>query len=269
MNANFDCSIDNKKIQHDTVDLVMFMGQSNMAGRGLASEAPVVTKGYGYEFKAISDPTKLYDIIEPFGVNENSEYGIDEPGMKTGSLVSSFVIAYYKSTGVPIVGVSASKGGSSINSWQPSGDYLNDSITRFKRAEKYLLNNRYKIRRKFMVWCQGETDGDKNMSEAEYKTKLQAMIETMFNTGIEKCFLIRIGNHRDLPEKYSNIIKAQTDFCREYENVVLVSTQFDIMAELGLMKDFFHYKQDAYNMVGTEAGFNTAFYLINNKEPIV
>lgn len=248
----------------DTVDLVMFMGQSNMAGRGVASEAPIVPKGYGYEFRSISEPTKLYDIIEPFGVNENNINGINEPEMKTGSLVSAFIIAYYESTGVPIVGVSASKGGSSINKWQSGESYLNDAINRFKSARTYLLNNGYKIRRKFMVWCQGETDGDKNMSDIEYKTKLQATLEEMFASGIEKCFLIRIGNHRDIPTQYSKLIKAQTDFCMEYRNVVLVSTKFSEMAKLGLMKDPFHYKQAAYNIVGTEAGKNTALFILDN-----
>lgn len=257
--------LNNKDFQNTTVDLVMFMGQSNMAGRGTASEAPAVPKGYGYEFRAISDPTKLYDIVEPFGVNENNISGINEPGKKTGSLVSAFTIAYYNDVKVPIVGVSASKGGSSIKSWQPDGNYLNDSIDRFKKAETYLLNNGYKIRKRFMVWCQGESDGDKDMSETEYKRKLQNMLEAMFAIGIEKCFLIRIGNHRDLPTKYSSIIKAQTDFCEGSEKVILVSTKFAEMASSGLMKDYFHYKQEAYNIVGTEAGKNAASYILNNK----
>lgn len=264
-NINESGSID--KISNNTVDLVIFMGQSNMAGRGTASEAPVVPKEYGYEFRAISDPTKLYNIVEPFGVNENKKDAVDEPGKKTGSLVSAFTIAYYNEVKVPIVGVSSSKGGTSIKSWQPNSSYLNDSIDRFKKAESYLLNNGYNIRKKFMVWCQGESDGDKNMAEEDYKTKLQAMMEEMFKNGVEECFLIRIGNHRDLPEQYSSIIKAQTDFCESYDKAILVSTKFAEMASKGLMKDSFHYKQDAYNIVGTEAGKNTAFYILNSKKP--
>lgn len=265
MEPNFNCTIE-KDIRDSSVDLVMFMGQSNMAGRGVVSEAPVVPKGYGYEFRAISDPGKLYDIVEPFGINENNIYGINEPGMKTGSLVSSFIIEYYNLVSIPIVGVSASKGGSSINEWQPGGDYLNDVIDRFTAARAYLTSNGYKIRRKFMVWCQGETDGDNSMSDTEYKEKLHTMIEAMLSCGIERCFIIRIGNHRELPYKYSKIIKAQTDFCKEYKKAVLVSTKFNEMGLLGLMKDPFHYKQSAYNMVGKEAGKNTAFYIVNEYE---
>ncbi|WP_099467262.1 sialate O-acetylesterase [Konateibacter massiliensis] len=245
-----------------TIDLVLFMGQSNMAGRGNAQEAPAVPSGYGYEFRAVSDSSMLYDITEPFGVNENKINGIDEPHMKTGSLVSAFVNAYYEATSIPIVGVSASKGGSSINEWQPGGNYLTDAIERLNAAKEFLLQNNYQIRKTFMVWCQGETDGDNAMPEAEYKTKLKAMLDTMLQTHVEICFLIRIGNHRDDSQKYVPIQNAQTDFCNSYKKAVLVSTKFDTMAALHMMKDPFHYKQDAYNTVGQEAGENTASYLI-------
>ena len=38
-----------------TVHLVLFMGQSNMAGRGEAEEAPGVSEEAGYEYRAVSD----------------------------------------------------------------------------------------------------------------------------------------------------------------------------------------------------------------------
>lgn len=261
MIINSDPSKPNQYITNNTIDLVLFMGQSNMAGRGTSIEAPLVPKDYGYEFRSISDPSKLHNISEPFGVNENNLNGINEPGMKTGSLVSSFVNAYYKTTNIPIVGVSASKGGSSISQWQPNGIFLLDSINRLNKAREFLLNNKYNIRRTFMVWCQGETDGDNNMSEIEYKSKLKAMIDTMMKNDVETCFLIRIGNHRDNPMQYQHIINAQTNFCETNDNTILVATQFDKMAKLGLMKDSFHYQQAAYNEVGTEAGINTANYI--------
>ena len=59
-------------------DLIVFSGQSNMAGRGCVSEqwpqrAAIVTEGAGYEYRAISAPDILSEVIEPFGVNENKE----------------------------------------------------------------------------------------------------------------------------------------------------------------------------------------------------
>ena len=102
------CVIKNSK----TVDLFLFMGQSNMAGRGIVSEkwaqpAPQIMEGAGYEYRAISAPDKLYPLTEPFGRQENAEDGINDGNMKTGSLVTAFVNACYQKTGVPIVGVSA------------------------------------------------------------------------------------------------------------------------------------------------------------------
>lgn len=72
------------------VDLIFFMGQSNMAGRGDAALAPAVTPGMGYEYRAVTDPAQLHPLAEPFGVNENDPTGVNEPGMKTGSMVSAF-----------------------------------------------------------------------------------------------------------------------------------------------------------------------------------
>lgn len=65
--------IEPKTGNHQAVDLIMFMGQSNMAGRGTAEEAPLVPEGVAYEFRAISDPARLYPLAEPFGVRENNE----------------------------------------------------------------------------------------------------------------------------------------------------------------------------------------------------
>ena len=251
----------------NVVDLVMFMGQSNMAGRGVAAQSPIVPEGHGYEFRAISDPTKLYPIVEPFGKNENnSSSGVTET-TKTGSMVSSFVLNYYKVTKVPIVAVSCSKGGTNIGWWQPGGGPLNDAIARHELAKNWLETNGYIIRHDFMVWCQGCSDGDGRTSADDYTQRTKNMIEAMMACGVEKCFLVRIGNHRDDPTMYYTIIQAQTELCKTYENAVLVSCKLAEMAELGLMKDQFHYLQEGYNIVGKDAGINTAFYINNLKEP--
>ena len=51
--------------KENEVDVFVFMGQSNMAGRGDKEKSVVCEKGHGYEFRAISDPAKLYGIEEP------------------------------------------------------------------------------------------------------------------------------------------------------------------------------------------------------------
>ena len=220
-------------------DLFLFAGQSNMAGRGITSErfpgkTPAVLKGAGAEFRAVSDPGRLYPIAEPFGAAENKPDGIYEPGMKTGSLVSSFDNAYYEKTKMPILGISASKGGSSILEWLPGTAYFADLSGRLDACLKYVAEQGICIRHRYILWCQGETDGDHEMSGEEY---------------IEP----------DAPlHDYSEIMAAQKSIAEKIPDVHMVSTSFQTMLRRGLMKDAFHYYQAAYNEVGREAGENTA-----------
>lgn len=243
-------------------DLIMFMGQSNMAGRGITCEAwpeaaPKCIAGAGYEFRAISDPTKLYDIEEPFGVSENNPEGINEPGRKTGSMVTSFVNAYYEASGVPVIAVSASKGGSQIAGWQGNSDYLTDAAGRLESAVRYCEANNIRLRHKYMVWCQGESDGDAGTSRAVYRERFLKMLNTMLDCGIEKCFIIAIGEYNGNADiDYAPIRDEQLNITSTVPTVKLVSNDFYRMKERGLMKDAFHYYQQAYNEVGRIAGEN-------------
>lgn len=255
-----------------TVDLFLFMGQSNMAGRGAVSElwpeqAPGILDHAGYEFRAISDPTRLYQMAEPFGKHENKVGGIDDGDRKTGSMVTAFTNAYYSNNGgVPVVGVSASKGGSVIAEWLPKGNYLTDAIQRFSDAVRYLDSHHYSIRHKYVLWCQGESDGDRNTSYSDYKAGFQAMLDELLGHGIEKLFMVRIGNCNiaGSEDRYTRMIQWQDEIAKENEDVVMVSTDFAGMRSRGLMKDSFHYYQAAYNEVGTSAGIHTAFYVKTN-----
>lgn len=250
-------------------DLFLFMGQSNMAGRGIVSDkwseaAPDLLKGAGYEYRAISDRNALYPISEPFGLNENNPNGIFEPGMKTGSMVSSFVNAYYERGGVPIIGISASKGGSFIEEWQGENDFLSDAMERFENFEKYAKEKDINIRHRFMLWCQGESDGDNATDPDTYNLKFKNMFAQMQNIGIEKCFLITIGEYNgDKGYDYSAIRAAQLELCKEFPNVILACDDFHKMRERGLMKDDFHYFQKAYNEVGEIAGRTVGEYVSN------
>ena len=239
------------------VDLVMFMGQSNMAGRGDASISTVVPEGHGYEFRAISDPTKLYPVEEPFGVDENNMFSDVYETTKTGSLVSAFIEEYYQQRKVPIVGVSCSKGGTGLDFWVADGAAIEDAIERHDAARTWLEENGYIIENDFMVWCQGETDGGRGMDAETYATGLTDIIEKMVSeAGIDFCAVIRIGHARDNADRHIQIIEAQTELCKTYDKAVLVSTKF---AGFGAeyMKDEYHYTQPAYNEVGKEAGMNT------------
>lgn len=256
----------------NTVDLMIFMGQSNMAGRGVTSEtwpetAPMVDENAGYEFRAISDPTKLYPITEPFGVAENKQDAINDGAAKTGGMVSAFVNAYYKLTKVPVVAVSASEGSTPSYSWRHGSARLNDAMQRIADAITYLTINGYIIRHKYMVWCQGETDGSQGVTGETYKTRFDGILADMKSVGIEKCLLCRIGEYNGDDYDYTEIINAQTSIAQTNPDVVMITTVLASFKEAGLMKDQYHYYQTAYNIMGTYAGINAANYSNTSKEP--
>lgn len=253
------------------VDIIMFMGQSNMAGRGEVVNAPTIIAGAGYEYRAISDPTKLNTIQEPFGYAENVIGAINDGTSKTGSLVTAFVNSYYTKTRHKVIAVSASEGANSIDDWQPDTPRLDDAIDRLSKAVAYCNNNNIPIRHKYMAWCQGETDGDYARTAQYYQTKFAAMFAEMQDNGIEACFLIRIGlsiNPNRVPE-YTVIGNAQTDMCKTKKDVVLVSTELAADANSTCMKDDFHFYQFVYNSVGTHAGANSGEYALYNKELVM
>lgn len=247
------------------INLVMFVGQSNMAGRGdNLNQVEANVEQAGYEFRAISDPTRLYRVTEPFGVNENNPYGINEPGAKTGGIIRSFINEAYRLTGQKIIGVSASKGGSSIEEWQPGGPYLTDAINRMNLAKKYMEKQGIPINATYMIFLQGETDGDRGMSKESYTEKLEKMIYEMEKAGVNHTFLIRIGEG---PADYTKIQEAQTEYCKTRKNVTLISTVLKRFKSLGFMKDSYHYHQFAYNFLAHDAAKNYAYYINTNKEP--
>lgn len=241
-------------------DLVLFMGQSNMAGRGATDAlhpqpAPALCPGAGYEYRAVSAPGRLFPLQEPFGATEDRPGGIDDQQRKTGSLATSFANTWFTLTGVPVVGVSAAKGGSRIEEWLPGSPYLTDAQDRLGSARNFLLHNGWHIRRCLVLWCQGESDGDAATPPPVYKQRFARMFRSLQQQGVEDCLLIRIGcyNGEDAAVCYRPIRRAQEELCRERDHVHLVSTAFAGMKSRGLMKDAFHYYQQAYNEVGEEA----------------
>ena len=255
------------------VDIIIFMGQSNIAGRGSTSEiwpetAPEVMEGAGWEFRAVTDPSKLYPIQEPFGIDENLTNFVDDEKNKTGSLVSAFVNAYYSDNGnVPVVAVSASKGGTTIMGWAYNGGYLHDAITRLKSARSFVEQSGYLVRHIYAVWCQGESDADRHTQQTNYYSAFEDTVSQLKNAGVEKVLMISIGHMNDEKhwDLYEDMIAWQADIADKFPDVVMVSDDFTTMRDRGLMKDAYHYYQAGYNECGTIAGKNAAMFARHGK----
>ena len=258
-------------VTHDgkpVIDLIFFMGQSNMSGAGGDKElAPPVTEGHGYEFRAISDPTRLYNIEEPFGKNESFIGGIcDIPGAKKGSIVSCFANEYYALTGVPIVGVSASQGATTTEIWQSAGFQI-DMQQRYDITVNWLNDNGYYIRNRYVVWFQGESDAANHVQPEIYNTNMDNIIRPLFIKGLNKVFIITPGRTLSIKNYFDDIINQQLDMCRESGYYALgTNILSDVSAEY--MVDEWHYNQLVLNIIGIETAKSVACYTLNRKERV-
>lgn len=248
------------------VDFIIFMGQSNMSGAGGdASMAPFVPEGQGFEFRAVSDPTTLYPITEPFGLNESFVGAIcDFPGAKNGSLVSSFIKTYYKETGIPVVAVSASEGATTTEQWL-SDYYQADLINRYTKAISWLDANGYTIRKRYAIWLQGESDALNNVSGKEYGDNMADIMRNLFLGGLNKVFVITPGRTLTISSFFDKIINSQIEVCKESDYFALATTVLSGV-KTSHMIDEWHYDQPVLNLVGEEAAKAVAFYANNQKE---
>ena len=115
------------------------------------------------------------------------------------------------------------------------GAFYDDAVYRLNKAKEFLQNSPdYRLRYTYMVWCQGENDGDIGTSKDVYYDILEGIVDTLVETeGIKQCFVIRIGENRDNVNKYDDIMNAQTELCIKSANCTLVSTQFADMINRG------------------------------------
>lgn len=245
-------------------DLILFMGQSNMSGAGGdASLAPQLIKGAGYEYRAITRPEELVVLEEPFGAQEHKEGYLDDREFfeRGGSLVTAFVNAYYKEAKERVVAVSASRGSAQISSFNR---YLvEDVIERLEGAKSVMTAQNVNIRHIYMVWLQGETDAYVGTTADEYVGGMQKLLHTLQPYGVEKCFLIQIGNAKMGEEtvETSYIQAVQEDLCESDENFILVSTIAKTISEPPYMEDGIHFTQQGLNLIGEEAGENAGKYI--------
>ena len=246
-------------------------------GSDAAADAVVCDINAGFEYKAISDPATLVRIEEPFGLTEDKEGSIadfnsDGTSKRTGSMVSAVVDEYYRQTGRQLVAVSASIGGSSTAEWLDN--YIYDAVDRLDAAKRFLTRNGIEIGRTFVVWCQGESDGDQKMTAEDYTANTKDIFDLFKQHGAEKCFMVQTGhyNYIDYPgitkghtgeewdESYGVIRGAQTAMCCADEDFVLAGSFEPYIED---MKDRYHYYQSAYNAVGQTVGQNIADFYEN------
>lgn len=246
-----------------TVDLVIFAGQSNMSGvGGDAKLAPAVPHGCGYEFRNGQDPKGMYEVVEPFGSRENGY--ISDPAGRNGTLVSAFMNSYYNATGVPVLGVSAARGGTDMTSFWMTPNVRAELMQKYQDAKDWCGANNVTIRHQYVVWLQGESDAFNGLAPELYNQDLKNLFAPLFVKGVEQVFVITPGNFAQFPGIFDSIINAQTTLCTSDMHFTLGSAALKSLPDTYLV-DGIHYNQTALNLAGSQAAATAAAYSILHK----
>lgn len=246
---------------HDTVDLIIFAGQSNMTNVGTASLAPTVKDGYAYE--ALLKKNKLSPLKEPFGVGQVGKVTKNSGG----SLASAFANSYYSNSGkVPMIAVNTAVGNTNIFQWNTT--YYKNIISSANKSEKLLKKKGLRIRHRYVVFFQGENDGSYNTTTFAYQNQLITMLDKIrAKSNIEKCLLIRIGTNLNDAAYYNRIAAAQTLLCRDNYDFILISTIAGGFKSSHYQEDGVHMTQKSLNLIGKQAGEMAGKYAKTEKEP--
>lgn len=187
--------------------------------------------------------------------------------LQNRGVVSAFANAYFQATGTSIVGISCSQTNTQISEWLPGSNKWNDLLERISSCEYFLENSsEYSIGHVYMLFCQGAANALD--SYETYYSDLNYFVDSVLTqTDVEKIFVIRIGNKETEPDRNDIVMQVQNDLCTAREDMVLVSTRFAEFGNFEMMKDSQYYTQVEYNLVGTEAGLNTAYYTLTGVQP--
>jgi Carbohydrate esterase, sialic acid-specific acetylesterase len=252
------------------VDMVLFIGQSNMEGRGNEITSTDVPADWAYEYKSATD--EIVHLDDPVGENL--------PGRAAGgSLIPAFAKSYYENIQENriIVAVHGAKGGTSISEWQKGGSLFDQAVQRFNQGKTFIDSQpNMAVGRVYYIWLQGERDAVLGTTKDSYKTQFTQFHNDMMN-GIganENGFMIRIGyDYRDTTDTLAveQIMLAQNELADELSDLTMISKLTSTFTvENGLMQsDEVHYSQDGYNQLGEESAQNLTKYLDTRKPPIL
>ncbi len=251
-------------VVRDTVDIIVFAGQSNMAGAGGDSKvAPVPKKGIAYEYNLVNeDDRKLLPLQEPFGDGTNKANIVNGKFTSgNGTLCASFANAYYKQTGIPLVGVPAAWGGTTTRHWLKDG-MLTTTNKRLTSCKKFLKKKKIKVRHIYVLWYQGESDAQYQISAETNIKNMKKIFKKFKKNGVEKMFIIKIAQQVNVMGQNDYIQGAQEKLCKNDKNFIMATrVPASLHKDIGTWySDVVHINQKGLNKIGKDAGKTVGKY---------
>ncbi len=247
------------------MDVIIFMGQSNMQGStGEYDYSRPVKNGFEYKFY----DNKIVPLVNPVGefIGDDLLCG---SGGNGGSLVPYFVKEYSKRKKTEVVAIHAARGGTRVAEWLKGTERNEVAIKKIKAGiEK--VKEISTIDNVFVVWLQGESDATDFLSTSEYEERLIklkndlksefsfskfAIISTGYFTPY--AFWVK-GTFEEKKKADEDIMKAQENVCNKDSDFVYLT---NVCKKLSVNKKYLnpkesgpHYNNRGMKIIGKKAG---------------
>ena len=238
----------------ETVDIIIFSGQSNMQGQteALPDPNPIIENALEYRF----DGNALIPLRHPVGelVTVCQYFLAADSGH--GSLVPDFCNEYAKLKGRKVIAVHAAKGATTISEWLHGTQRYHYLKFKVNAAIDKVKEN-YNIGKIYMVWLQGESDAVIGTEYDEYYKKLiQFKNDVKKDFGIDKFGVIGVGYFTKEGNADQKIMSAQKQAAKDDSDFIYLT---DICEKLSLDKTYInpnaagHYTNAALKIIAKEA----------------
>lgn len=239
--------------------LCLIAGQSNASYYGGdANQAPSVPNGVCY----IWDNT--YNVLRELNDGSSASNTCKQ------TYAPALALEFYKRTGMGLIVVNSAVGSTAQTSeadngagnWSQTGNLRQLSVTRFNNCQAYLKANNFCFQNGFIVWSQGERDGQEiqlnTITKELYKTTLLDMID-FFKTSLGSklpfiltatAYYVTSGNNTGAKA----VRDAQYEVAHEKLGAYMGFTGTVKFPDRGLMSDNVHYSQEGKNIMGTALG---------------
>ena len=256
----------------ETIDIILFSGQSNMQGQAETLPCREPVPG-AYEYKFCSDG--IVPLRDPVGedilrdksagrrIDKGTPLGEWLEAHLTGSavygnatLVPAFCEEYIRQTDRRVLAVHIAKGSTEIAYWLPGADGFDILVEKASAAIKKAAEEA-PVGHIFFVWLQGESDAIAGRSKAYYKQKLYLLQSALKERlSVEKFGMIRVGRFTN-DDRDLEILAAQDEVCSENGDFLMLTR---IAAELNKDPCYMsaqargHYNEKGLERLGSAAG---------------
>ncbi|GAA0862110.1 sialate O-acetylesterase [Paraclostridium tenue] len=240
------------------IDVFLLIGQSNARGVGDKTYSEIPNENC-FEYLSNNEIIKMRCELEK---SEGS-----------GTIAPSFSNRWNEVTKNKVCFIHEAKDGSRIKNWNHDANkFLDDAIIKFNKGVK-LINEKYKITNKYVIWIQGESDAKYGSDPIYYKENLKDIANRLKDEcNIDKMFVSLTGywlGHKDYFTRTKKIAAAQFIACKECDILSLGSNRAMTFHDENLTIDDVHYSQIGLNILGRDLSDNILKYNDTKKDIIL